>query len=60
MIDQILDNGSALRIVIPHGKITELSDVAFKVDQAIGYGVTITALGDGTGLTSTDYIKAKA
>lgn len=60
VIDQILDNGSALRIVIPHGKITELSDVAFKVDQAIGYGVTITALGDGTGLTSTDYIKAKA
>jgi hypothetical protein len=60
VIDQILDGGSLLRIVIPHGKITELSDVAFKVDQAIGYGVTITALSDTAGTTSIDYISMKA
>lgn len=60
VIDQVLDNGSALRIVIPHGKITELSDVSYKVDEAIGYGVTITALGDAAGTTSIDYISKKA
>ena len=59
VIDQILDDGSLLRIVIPHGKITELGDVSFKADEAIGYGVTITALCDENGLTSTDYIKVK-
>ena len=60
VIDQILDAGNLLRIVIPHGKITELGDVSFKADEAIGYGVTITALCDENGLTSTDYIKLKA
>lgn len=59
VIDQILDGGSLLRIVIPHGKITELGDVSFKADEAIGYGVTITALCDENGLTSTDYISKK-
>ena len=60
VIDQIMSNGDLYRIVIPSGKVTDLDDVSYKPDEPIAYGVTITAVADGAGDTSNDYIKAKA
>lgn len=60
VIDQVMSNGDLFRIVIPNGKSTDLGDINFKPDEPIAYGVTITAVADGDGTTSKDYIKAKA
>lgn len=42
-IDMILKGGKVKRISIPYAKITEIGDVVYKDDEAIGYEVTITA-----------------
>lgn len=44
VIDMILRDNSAKRIVIPEGKITALGDISYKDGEATGYDATITAL----------------
>ena len=51
VIEMILRNGVAKRIVIPEGKISELGEVTYKDDELIAYEVTITALPDNDGNT---------
>ena len=62
VIDQILNDGYLKRIVIPEGKVTELGDVTYKDDEAIGYECTITAYphnADGYDLdTHREFIEA--
>ena len=49
--------GSALkRIVIPNGKVSELGDVVYKADEAVGYDVTVAANLDSSGNTHYEYI----
>ena len=43
IIDMILRDNSAKRIIIPDGKITALGDIAYKDGEATGYDATITA-----------------
>lgn len=55
VIDQIY-NGAVSRIVIPHGKITEIGEVEFTDDDAVGYETTISCMPDANGNTHYQYI----
>jgi hypothetical protein len=54
VIDMI-QNGAAVRIVIPHGKVTELGDIVYSDSEVIGYNPTITGLPDTAGNASYEY-----
>ena len=56
-IDMVLKDNAVKRIVIPAGRITDLSDITYVDNDAIGYEVTITAIPDASGNTHYEYIK---
>lgn len=43
VIDMVLKGGKVKRISIPYAKITDVGDIVYKDDEAIGYEITITA-----------------
>ena len=57
-IDMVLRDGAVKRVVIPNGKITELGDIVYKADEAVGYDCTIAANLDASGNTHYEYIGA--
>lgn len=56
VIEIALKNGAVKRIVIPQASITELGEIVYKDDDAIGYETTISATPDSTGATHYEYI----
>ncbi len=60
VIDMILTNNAAKRIVIPEGQVAEVGDIVYKDDEAIGYEITLNALPSNaiSGDTHVEYIKA--
>lgn len=59
-VDMVLNSNTVKRVVIPHGKISEIGDVVYNDSDPIGYEITITALPDTSGNTHYEYLKQSA
>lgn len=58
VIDMLLNGNTAKRIVAPDAAISDVADVVYKDDNAIGYGLTLTCLPDSSGNSHYEYIKS--
>lgn len=58
---EMILNSAVKRVVVPNAKITEIGEVVYKDDEAIGYEVTLTALPGDSNFgydTHKEYIKS--
>jgi hypothetical protein len=58
VIDMIMRDNTAKRIVIPDCKISEFGDVVYSDSEAVGYEITVTCMPDSSGNTHYEYLKS--
>ena len=59
VIDMILKGGAMKRVVIPIGALSEVAEIVYKDDEAIGYEITISGM-EHEGATHHEYIQLAA
>ena len=59
VFDMILKGGILKRIVVPSAKVTEVGDITYTDEDAIGFETTITAMPDSEGNTHYEYLQKK-
>lgn len=59
IFEMILKDGAVKRIVIPQGMITEIGEINYGDEEAVGYECTISATPDTNGKTHYEYMKSK-
>ena len=57
VIDMIMTDGALKRVVMPSAYITEVGDIVYKDDEAVGYETTVLCVPDNDGNTHYEYIK---
>ena len=57
VIDMVLKNGVLKRIVIPNATVSEVSEIVYADNDAVGYEVTLAAVPDSSGYTHYEYMK---
>ena len=60
VIELVLRNGKAKRIVIPLCNVSEVGEITYDDTDAVGYETTVTALEDSAGNTHYEYIQLGA
>lgn len=56
VIDMVLRDKALKRVVIPEASITEVGDVSYTDEDAVGYETTLTCVPDSEGNTHYEYI----
>ena len=56
-VEMVMNSNTVKRVVIPHGKISEIGDISYTDSDAVGYEITISALPDSNGKTHYEYLK---
>lgn len=57
VVEMLLNANTLKRIVIPRGIVSEVGEVTYKDDEAVGYEVTLIAGADESGNTHYEYLK---
>ena len=57
VIEMLLNADTLKRIVIPKGMVSEVGEITYKDDEAVGYEITLIAGADESGNTHYEYLK---
>ncbi|MDR3304968.1 MAG: phage tail protein [Clostridiales Family XIII bacterium] len=58
--DMLMTNGRKKRIVVPSASVSEVGEVKYTATTAVGYETTVSAAGDGNGVSVYEHISAPA
>ena len=60
VFDMILRGGLLKRVILPIAKVTEIGEISYIDDDAIGYELTVQAMPDASANTHYEYIQDPA